>query len=168
MDSNRLEVFCEKSVLRNFANFTGKHLRPEACNFIKKETLAQVFSCEFCEIFKNTLSYRAPLECLYFSGTNWPKLLDFGSVTNLVFAFCQSSVFIDFDNTVWNENEKDGFIVSRKNYSIKLLQCYSSFSSCENNKHHIYSLLRKYSILKYWNVLFFKKNCLQEFIWLCV
>ena len=27
---------------------------PEACNFIKKETLAQVFSFEFCEIFKNT------------------------------------------------------------------------------------------------------------------
>ena len=25
-----------------------------ACNFIKKETLAQVFLCEFCEIFKNT------------------------------------------------------------------------------------------------------------------
>ena len=25
-----------------------------ACNFIKKETLAQVFSCEFCEISKNT------------------------------------------------------------------------------------------------------------------
>ena len=29
--------------------------RPEVfCNFIRKETLAQVFSCEFCEIFKNT------------------------------------------------------------------------------------------------------------------
>ena len=28
----------------------------EACNFIKKETLAQVFSCEFCEISKNTFS----------------------------------------------------------------------------------------------------------------
>ena len=26
----------------------------EACNFIKKETLAQVFSCEFCEVSKNT------------------------------------------------------------------------------------------------------------------
>ena len=25
-----------------------------ACNFIKKEALAQVFSCEFCEISKNT------------------------------------------------------------------------------------------------------------------
>ena len=28
-------------------------LRPEACNFIKKETL--VFSCEFCKIFQNTV-----------------------------------------------------------------------------------------------------------------
>ena len=31
-----------------------------ACNFIKKETLAQVFSGEFCEISKNTFFYRAP------------------------------------------------------------------------------------------------------------
>ena len=28
--------------------------RPQDCNVIKKETLAQVFSCEFGEIFKNT------------------------------------------------------------------------------------------------------------------
>ena len=26
---------------------------PQACNFIKKETLEQVFSCEFCEIPRN-------------------------------------------------------------------------------------------------------------------
>ena len=37
----------------------NKHLpkirnRPKACNFIKKKTLAQVFSCEFCENSKNT------------------------------------------------------------------------------------------------------------------
>ena len=52
-----------KVVLRNFAKFIGKHLcqslffniklQAEACIFIKKETLAQVFSCEFCEISKN-------------------------------------------------------------------------------------------------------------------
>ena len=30
-------------------------LKASACNFIKKETLAQVLSCEFCKIFKNTL-----------------------------------------------------------------------------------------------------------------
>ena len=29
-----------------------------ACNFIKKETLAQVCSFEFCEISKNTIFYR--------------------------------------------------------------------------------------------------------------
>ena len=32
-----------------------------ACKFIKKETLAQVSSCEFCEISKNTFFYRTPL-----------------------------------------------------------------------------------------------------------
>ena len=32
----------------------------ETCNFIQKETLAQVFSSEFCEISKNTFSYRTP------------------------------------------------------------------------------------------------------------
>ena len=46
-------------VFENFAKFTGKHLSqrcnlPLACYFIKKETLTQVFSCEFFEIFKNT------------------------------------------------------------------------------------------------------------------
>ena len=33
-------------------------LQTEICNFTKKETLAQVFSCEFCEISKSTFSYR--------------------------------------------------------------------------------------------------------------
>ena len=28
---------------------------PQACNFIKKETLAQLFSYDFCEISKNTI-----------------------------------------------------------------------------------------------------------------
>ena len=32
----------------------------QACNFIKKEVLAQVLSNEFCEIFKNTFFYRTP------------------------------------------------------------------------------------------------------------
>ena len=56
-------MFCTKGVLKNFAKFTGKHLCQSlfAFNFIKKETLAQVFSCEFCEISKNSFFYRAPL-----------------------------------------------------------------------------------------------------------
>ena len=42
-----------------------------ACNFIKKEALAQVFFCEFCEISKNTvftehLWVTASEECQFF------------------------------------------------------------------------------------------------------
>ena len=33
--------------------------RPKSCNFIKKETMAQMFSCEFCKISRNKLFYRA-------------------------------------------------------------------------------------------------------------
>ena len=35
-------------------------LKASADNFIKKGTLAQVLSCEFCEISKNTFSYKTP------------------------------------------------------------------------------------------------------------
>ena len=55
----------KKGTLKNFAKFTGKHLcsglRSQACDFIKKGTLVQVFSYEFCKISKNAFSYRTPL-----------------------------------------------------------------------------------------------------------
>ena len=38
-----------------------KSCRSEACNFIKKEILEQVFSCEFYEISKNTFLHRTAL-----------------------------------------------------------------------------------------------------------
>ena len=43
----------KKCVLRNFAKFTGKHLSQNL--FLNKVAgPVSVFSCEFCEIFKNT------------------------------------------------------------------------------------------------------------------
>ena len=61
--------FCKKGILRNFAKFTGKHLC-QSLFFIKvpglrpttllKKTLTRLFSSEFCEICKNTFSYRTP------------------------------------------------------------------------------------------------------------
>ena len=61
--SSGRELFCKRRCFRNLAKFTGKHLcqRFFFFNFFKKETLAQVFSCEFCEISKNTFYYRTPL-----------------------------------------------------------------------------------------------------------
>ena len=53
------EMFCKKGVLKSLAIFTGEHLcrrllliKLQAC--VRKETPTQVFSCEYCEIFKNT------------------------------------------------------------------------------------------------------------------
>ena len=37
-------------------DFVDEYLSwPDTCNFIKKETQAQAFSCEFCEVLKNTI-----------------------------------------------------------------------------------------------------------------
>ena len=64
------EVFCKKlfwKILQNSpenicarVSFLIK-LQASACNFIKKETLAQVFSCEFYEISRNSFFYRSAL-----------------------------------------------------------------------------------------------------------
>ena len=50
-------VNSKKVFLKNFAKFTEKQQF-----LVKKETLAQSFSCELCEIFRNTYFYRIPLE----------------------------------------------------------------------------------------------------------
>ena len=74
-ESDRLEVFCEKGVRKSFAKFTGNTcdrvsflIKLQAfsafAKFSKKltfQTLAKVFSCEFCEILKSTLLYKTPL-----------------------------------------------------------------------------------------------------------
>ena len=59
------------NILKNFAKFIEKHLCPSLffnkvaalrpATVFKKETLAQVFSCEFCEILMSSSFYRTPL-----------------------------------------------------------------------------------------------------------
>ena len=42
-------------------------LQASTFNFIKKETLAQVFSCKFCKFSKNTFFYRKlPRDCFWY------------------------------------------------------------------------------------------------------
>ena len=63
-------MFCEKGFLKNVTKFTEKQLR-QSLFFNKvagfslatmlKKTLAQVFSCEFFEIFENTFFHGTPL-----------------------------------------------------------------------------------------------------------
>ena len=63
--SSRSQVFFKIGVLKNFANFTGKHLcwsllLIELQAWRSKETPTQVFSCKICDIFKSTFFYRTP------------------------------------------------------------------------------------------------------------
>ena len=70
------------SVLRNFAKFTRKHLRQSL--FFNEEALAQVFSCEFCEITKNTFSYRtSPVAASAYDTMRTNKNLSVGREANV-------------------------------------------------------------------------------------
>ena len=64
-------MFCEEGVLKVLQNshentcarvsfLTKLQAEAETCNFIKKETVAHVFSSEFCKFSKNTFLYRTP------------------------------------------------------------------------------------------------------------
>ena len=70
------EVFCKKRCW-NFAKFTGKHLS-QVLFFNKKDTLAQVFSCEFCEISKNT----------FFTERVWMTASEFLYLRKNYYKFC--------------------------------------------------------------------------------
>ena len=115
-------MFCEKSVLRNFAKFVRKHLCQSvffnkvagaACNFIKRETLAQVFSCEFCKISKNTFFYRTPpVAASLFCKT---KILRW------------SSSLISLPN-FWEQWRSSWFVITTKNdYTSSIFFCFISF-----------------------------------------
>ena len=51
--SNQRRCSVKKGVLKNFL-VLQQNTCVEACNFIKKETLTQMFSSELCESFRNT------------------------------------------------------------------------------------------------------------------
>ena len=49
------ETFYKKGVLQNFIKLTEKHMYiSESLQIYQKAAPTQVFSCEICEIFKNT------------------------------------------------------------------------------------------------------------------
>ena len=68
--TSRSQIFFKIAVLKNFAILSRKACVAEylfnkvagmkVCIFIKKETPAQLFSCEYCEIFKNNFFYKTP------------------------------------------------------------------------------------------------------------
>ena len=95
--SSRVEVFCKKVFLgisQNSQEKTCARISLLACNFIKKETLAQMFSCKFWANFVNTFFQNTSGRLLlitpssrkevrncnqYYSFFSWKKYLCFKS-----------------------------------------------------------------------------------------
>ena len=77
----QLEPFCKKGVLRNFANFTGKHLcwsfflleLQEVCSFIKLRLRHRRFPEEFTK-FLRTRNLKAVNDCLWTYSFTWAAL----------------------------------------------------------------------------------------------
>ena len=56
-----LQLLCCKFVMIKIADKPWQIIGLGPATLLKKKTLAQLFSCEFCEIYKSTFYYRAPL-----------------------------------------------------------------------------------------------------------
>ena len=57
---------------------------PVTESFFGKETLAQVFSCEFCEISKNTFFYRTPQVAASFCIHCFPRDIAYRSLNEFI------------------------------------------------------------------------------------
>ena len=85
--------------------------RLQDCKFIKKETLAQVFSCAFCEISKKTFYYRTPLVAASVSSNDHSSLdiirliqrefqFSWKTMFSSTFLACKSKMFVVMCNVI--------------------------------------------------------------------
>ena len=79
-------------------------MQPWGCNFIKKETLAKVFSCEFCEISKNT----------FLRNTSGRLLLQFRKLSRFL------TLHHIFSNNSKNTNQRDIWLTGTDHFISKL------------------------------------------------
>ena len=109
-------------------------------NFIKKETLVQAFFCEFCEISKNTYSYRTPLvaiNCNYW----WVLLMLRKKIILLCWYIainCYYNLFVTFTEEILNG--KLHFLCSVINGRIS---ASTVLQNCSNKKK-VYVVEKKY------------------------
>ena len=78
-------------------------LQAEACNFIKKETLAQVFSCELCETSKNTFFIEHLRWILLFLEKSYLNS-DLLIMTYIMFIFCLCLCFYSYSPRIFGES----------------------------------------------------------------
>ena len=113
----------EKSFLKKFPKFIGKHVCQSL--YFNKETLAQVFSCEFCEISKSTIFHGTPLVAVSV------MLL---SSKYLIKSMKRKTHFTTFDKYIYL-----GYLMKRNLILSRLMSIYISLK----NNHHLMGHLTK-------------------------
>ena len=132
--SSRPEVFRKKGILKIFTKFTRKHLRQSL--FLNK-----MFSCEFCEIFKNILWVHLHLYsdnfqnvlltflCLSLCRNIIPeRLCKISNNFDVIAFFGRIELRIEVTGKIWCMMQHDAFMVTRiiKVYTNKQLIILSS------------------------------------------
>ena len=154
--SSHRQMFFKIGVFKTFAKFTGKHLC-HSLFFHKKETLGQVFSCEFWKISKNT---SGGCFCL-FSDCHTVKSLwaQFDNYLSHDFRLPtltpQTALFRIFNDSSIAEN------VSLINHTLLIfkLHIYKSRKNHLLNLHYIIANIRIYLTIAIRNGLLQKINC---------
>ena len=113
----------KKGVLRNFTKFTGKGLC-QSLSF-KKATMAQEFSCEFCDISKNT----------FFTEHLWTT----ASVTLHISRYCCTRTR-NFSKTILTKTYASFIFhtqinINSKNCNIAVVPIFSQFTSMYTPKN---------------------------------
>ena len=135
-------MFCKKGVLTNVAKFTRKHLRErlafnevgdlQSLTLSKKDILAQMFTCKFCEIshnafFKETLWWLLLHKHSFWCHTYFPAEYFLGLIYRLGTRI--SSRFQTFSQTPTTQsNICDGAFFSKMVNSLKPLSIFGKKS----------------------------------------
>ena len=129
-------MFCKKGVLKIFTKFTRKHLcQSFFFNKVAGLRLAQVFSCEFCKIFKNIFFHETPPVAAY-NIENWQKRTPFyGTTTSGCFwsslLLLLITLMFVFDSNSKSFNKfKSSIYFSLKSISSVLFSIFFFRSSC--------------------------------------
>ena len=139
------EVFYKKSVLKNVAIFTGRHLcwslflvklQTFTSAILLKQTSRQLFSCKCCDIFKNTLFEKRLRTAA--SG----NFLGCEASARIIYCHWNSHKKIDnfhrcewFDNSHWRNSCKNFKIRESQLFQqMLLLKSIEKCGTCEESK----------------------------------
>ena len=114
---NSMWFFIKKNVRSSLPKvFCRKGL--ETCNFIAKETLAQVSSCEYCEFFKNTYCYRTPFVA---ASVNWKICYKYSNVKQTICRCKWRKAKMYFLNNNWTQTLHKKWSVSLRISSVNVI-----------------------------------------------